>query len=133
MIEYVPQHSINGRLIILTNLYSEFLQMISRLAELKRNTFEAFRFCNIKGLAPMTDGEASIDQLISMKAHALLARSREISGSLSMEKVSDWLSIQLLTLWRERPSYLLPPDPRRLKYEKRSRLNHWQAMTYFLA
>lgn len=76
---------------------------------------------------------AMIYQLVSMKAHAALAKRREFQGWLSIEKVSDWLSIQWLTLCRERPSFEMPPDPRHLKYEKRTRTNHWQAMTYSLA
>ena len=76
---------------------------------------------------------AMIYQLLTLRVHAVLARRKAFSGWISIEKTSDWISIQLLALNPSRDIGISRPDPRHLRYECRSRANHWQAITHSLA
>lgn len=76
---------------------------------------------------------AMLYQLLSMRLYATLARRKAFAGWISIEKISDFLSIQLLGLSRCSSTALPDPDPRHLRYERRRRINHWQAITHSLA
>jgi hypothetical protein len=76
---------------------------------------------------------AMLYQLLTMRVHAALVRRRAFAGWLSIEKISDYVSIYLLGLARDLSTSLPPPDPRHLRYEKRKRMNHWQSITHSLA
>lgn len=76
---------------------------------------------------------AMLYQLLTLRIHAVLARRKAFAGWLSIEKMSDWLSIQILGLGPGSADSIPPPDPRHLRYEPRSRANHWQAITHSLA
>jgi len=76
---------------------------------------------------------AMLYQLLTLRIHAVLARRKAFAGWLSIEKMSDWLSIQILGLGPGSAPCVPPPDPRHLHYERRRRPNHWQAITHSLA
>lgn len=76
---------------------------------------------------------AMLYQLLTMRLHAVLARREEFRGWISIEKISDWISIQLLGLSPDTDMNIPTPDPRHLRYEQRGRTNHWQAITQSLA
>lgn len=76
---------------------------------------------------------AMIYQLLILRVHAVLARRREFQGRISVEKTSDILSIHLLAIGSHTAGMVFDPDPRHLRYERRKRINHWQAITHSLA
>lgn len=76
---------------------------------------------------------AMLYQLLTMRTYAVLAKRKAFAGWLSIEKISDWISIQILGHRTGSSISIPPPDPRHLRYERRSRTNHWQAITHSLA
>lgn len=76
---------------------------------------------------------AMLYQLLTMRTHAVLAKRKAFAGWISIEKISDYLSIHLLGFSRHSSTAFPPPDPRHLRYERRKRTNHWQAITHSLA
>lgn len=76
---------------------------------------------------------AMLYQLLSIKLHARLSTGKAFRGQISIEKLSDAFSIHLMRLTGRVESWLFAPDPRHMRYEKRNRTNHWQAITQSLA
>lgn len=76
---------------------------------------------------------AMLYHLLSLRLHAGLARNKAYLGWLRIEKVSNTFSAHLMRLGFSPESWIFEPDPRHLKYEKRKRPNHWQAITQSLA
>ncbi|MCB1129616.1 MAG: hypothetical protein KDN05_00705, partial [Verrucomicrobiae bacterium] len=76
---------------------------------------------------------AMLYHLLTLRVHACLTKRKAFAGSISIEKISDFVSIHLLALSRGSSTSLPPPDPRHLRYERRKRTNHWQAITHSLA
>lgn len=76
---------------------------------------------------------AMLFQLLAIKLHATLSRKAAFQGGLSIEKVSDVLSLHLMRVTRSIESWRFDPDPRHLRYEIRKRANHWQTITQSLA
>ena len=75
---------------------------------------------------------AMLYQLLTMRLHAILSVRRAFAGWISIEKTSDYLSIHLLALSSASNGSIPDPDPRHLRYERRTRTNHWQAITHSL-
>lgn len=76
---------------------------------------------------------AMLYHLMTLRVHACIAKRKGFAGWISIEKISDLVSIHLLALSRGSSLSLPPPDPRHLRYERRKRINHWQAITHSLA
>lgn len=76
---------------------------------------------------------AMLYHLLTTRVHAVLAGRKAFAGWISIEKVSDFVSIHLLGYSRNSSSVLPVPDPRHLRYERRKRANHWQAIIHSLA
>lgn len=76
---------------------------------------------------------AMIYQVLTLKLHQALCRRHGASGWLSIEKLSDRFSIYLLSLDRSYRNSRFDPDLRHLRYDRRKRPNHWQAITHSLA
>jgi hypothetical protein len=76
---------------------------------------------------------AMLFQLLAIKLHATLSRKPAFQGGLSIEKVSDLLSLHLMRITCSIESWRIDPDPRHLRYEIRKRVNHWQRITQSLA
>lgn len=76
---------------------------------------------------------AMLYHLLTLRVHAALARRKAFAGWISIEKISDFVSIHLLALSRGSSAAMPPPDPRHLRYERRKRVNHWQTITHSLA
>lgn len=76
---------------------------------------------------------AMLYHLLTLRVHASLARRKAFAGWISIEKISDFVSIHLLALSPTSSAVLPPPDPRHLRYERRNRVNHWQTITHSLA
>ena len=49
---------------------------------------------------------------------------------MSIEKLSDYFSIHLLSLNQFSENPFFTPDVRHLRYERRRRPNHWQAINH---
>lgn len=75
---------------------------------------------------------ALIYQVITLKVHRDLCRRHGTGGWLSIEKTCDHLSIYLLSVGTLTDPPPFEPDLRHLRYEKRRRANHWQAITHSL-
>ena len=75
---------------------------------------------------------AMLYQLLTMRVHAVLARRKAFAGWISIEKISDFVSIHLLNLSPHSPTTLPQPDPRHLRFERRKRVNHWQTIIHSL-
>lgn len=75
---------------------------------------------------------AILYQLLTLRVHGDLCRKHGGSGWLSIEKTCDYFSIYLLNA--SDPAKVPPfdPDLRHLRYEKRRRANHWQAIVQSL-
>lgn len=76
---------------------------------------------------------AMIFQLLTLNLYALLAGRSEYAGSISIEKLSDAFSIYLMRITSDDQTWIFEPDPRHLKYDRRKRVTHWQAITQCLA
>lgn len=76
---------------------------------------------------------AMLFQLLTLKLHAVMSRRTAFRGWLSIEKVSDAFSIHLMRMTAFVESWRFDPDPRHLRYERRKRVNYWQAITQSLA
>src|SRR5690606_1960735 len=76
---------------------------------------------------------AMLFQLLAIKLHATLSRKAAFQGGLSIEKVSDVLSLHLMRMTRSIESWRFDPDPRHLRYEIRKRANHWQTISQSFA
>lgn len=75
---------------------------------------------------------ALIYQLLTLKLHQHLCRKFGSAGWLSIEKTCDFFSIHLLGLSETSEARHFKPDLRHLRHEKRTRANHWQAITHSL-
>ena len=71
---------------------------------------------------------ALLYQLLTMRIHRDLSRKHGSGGWLSIEKTCDFFSIYLLNSGHPAKATSFDPDLRHLRYEKRSRANHWQAI-----
>lgn len=71
---------------------------------------------------------ALLYQLLTMRIHRDLCRKHGSVGWLSIEKTCDFFSIYLLNASHTTKAPPFDPDLRHLRYEKRSRANHWQAI-----
>jgi hypothetical protein len=76
---------------------------------------------------------AMLFQLLTIKLHAVMSRRTAFRGWLSIEKISDAFSIHLMRITPFVESWRFDPDPRHLRYERRKRVNYWQAITQSLA
>jgi hypothetical protein len=75
---------------------------------------------------------AMIYQILTLKIHRDLCRKHGSGGWMSIEKTSDFFSIYLLSLNRLEKCPAFEPDLRHLRYERRRRINHWQAIIHSL-
>lgn len=75
---------------------------------------------------------ALLYQMLTMRIHRDLCRKHGAGGWLSIEKTCDCFSIYLLNVCQPHNSPPFDPDPRHLRYERRSRANHWQAIVQSL-
>ena len=75
---------------------------------------------------------ALLYQMLTMRIHRDLCRKHGTAGWLSIEKTCDCFSIYLLNVCQPHNSPPFDPDPRHLRYERRSRVNHWQAIVQSL-
>ena len=71
---------------------------------------------------------ALLYQLLTLKIHRDLCRKHGAEGWLSIEKICDCFSIFLLNVSQPHKGPPFDPDLRHLRYERRSRANHWQAI-----
>ncbi len=76
---------------------------------------------------------AMIFQLLTLNLDAMLAARSEYAASISIEKLSDAFSIHLMRITSDNQTWAFEPDPRHLKYDRRKRVTHWQAITQCLA
>lgn len=75
---------------------------------------------------------ALLYQLLTMKIHRNLCRKHGSGGWLSIEKTCDSFSIYLLNVSHPHKGPPFDPDLRHLRYERRRRANHWQAIVQSL-
>lgn len=75
---------------------------------------------------------ALLYQLLTMKIHRDLCRKHGSKGWLSIEKTCDSFSIYLLNASHPHKCPPFDPDLRHLRYERRRRANHWQAIVQSL-
>ena len=75
---------------------------------------------------------ALLYQLLTMKIHRDLCRKHGSKGWLSIEKTCDFFSIYLLNVSHQAKAPPFDPDLRHLRYEKRNRANHWEAIIHSL-
>ncbi len=75
---------------------------------------------------------AMIYQVLTLKLHNDLCRKHGAGGWMSIEKISDFFSIYLLSLDRFEELRVFAPDLRHLRYERRRRANHWQSIIHCL-
>jgi transposase len=75
---------------------------------------------------------AMIYQILTLKLHGKLCRKHGAGGWLSIEKLSDFFSMHLLSLAGNDVTPAFDPDLRHLRYERRRRTNHWQAIIHCL-
>lgn len=73
-----------------------------------------------------------IYQILTLKIHSELCRKHGAGGWMSIEKLSDYFPIYLLSLNQITDNTSFTPDLRHLRYERRTRLNHWQAINHCL-
>lgn len=73
-----------------------------------------------------------IYHVLTLRLHQKLCRKHGSPAWLSIEKLSDHFSIYLLSLGRNHSLSRFEPDLRHLRYERRRRPNHWQAIAHSL-